>query len=331
MDFSLWDAVLKKCILPGKSLAGVKLNEFNYTCLVGNSEFTNFGLQVEAADTTFTEFDNFKAFWMNTYNYLAVRTVFKNTCATDLFGDCQPLMSIRQIGQQQPSLLVNGVWDEKTLVIKSYNNGKAISLNDIEVGNLRNPPKPWKEDPRIHGCINCASVSCPDLQLYAYQVTPKTTAANVTMTLDEQMDHSMSTWLANPKKGSAIIGNDLYVSKIFDFFPEDFNSAKKDTDSKDIYTFLAQHGPADVQNFLKKHARPGLNYFNYDWNLNGNVKSLCSVDRPCFPWWALLTLILGLAVALFIIILVRRRFTAKRAAYDPLNSTLYDDDVYYDD
>jgi hypothetical protein len=56
--------------------------------------------------------------------------VYQNPCATDVFGDCRPIHSIREVGTEQPSF-ITAVWDYKELKIKSVNG--TLSLNDIEV------------------------------------------------------------------------------------------------------------------------------------------------------------------------------------------------------
>ena len=50
---------------------------------------------------------------------------------------------------------------------------------------------PTREDSRLHACIVCASISCPNVRLRAYQ--PEI--------LRTQMDDNMRDFLANPKKG----------------------------------------------------------------------------------------------------------------------------------
>jgi len=197
------------------------------------------------------------------------------------------------------------VWGIPILTIKDWNGGNAISLNDIEHSYLR-APQNFTEDVRIHGCIVCASVSCPDIRPTAY------TWQNITA----EMNENVGSWLGNPKKGSTVSGNTITLSRIFFWFPGDFNNATGKTDSANLTWFLNQHAPDVVK---KKLADGGYSiaYFDYDWNLNGNNNGLCGTSRPCFPWWALLTLILGILVVLIVaVICVRKR---KQAEYSPIN------------
>jgi len=171
-----------------------------------------------------------------------------------------------------------------------------MALDDIENSYLRSPDQ-FIEDVRIHGCIVCASVSCPDLRDRAY------TVAN----LDDEMSDNVARWLANPKKGSSVSGNIITLSSIFNWFSDDFNNVTGRSNCANLSSFLVQYGPDDVKEVVE-HGRATYNYFTYNWDLNGNIKALCQVERPCFPWWALLTLILGLLVVVIIaVVCVRRR------------------------
>ncbi len=48
-----------------------------------------------------------------------------------------------------------------------------------------------REDSRLHACIVCASVSCPNVRREAYRVDR----------LAQQMDDQVGDFLSNPKKG----------------------------------------------------------------------------------------------------------------------------------
>jgi len=224
----------------------------------------------------------------------------KNTCAIDLFGDCRQLKSIKEIFEQQPSLF-DIIWSTPIQVMKNWNDGQAIALNDIENNYLRQSPL-FIEDVRIHGCIVCASVSCPDLRNSAYTVEG----------IEDEMEENVVSWLANPLKGSTASGSAVKVSTIFDWFAEDFNNATGRSNSFSVETFLKKHGPPSVQKALQ--GTYTLSYFTYNWNLNGNIKGLCKVDRPCFPWWALLCLILGVLVVVVVSVLCVRK--KKQSGYE---------------
>ena len=143
-----------------------------------------------------------------------------------------PLGSIKDIGS-----FFNPVWDRPAGKI----NGKTVSLGDIEHKILR----PMGE-PRIHLAIVCASVSCPDLRNEPY------TAASLNTQLDEQA----RSFLNNENKGLRVSKKNIQISKIFNWFEEDFKQT------------------GGVEAFIRRY-RPNLADLSidanipYDWSLNG--------------------------------------------------------------
>jgi len=128
------------------------------------------------------------AFWINSYNILAIHTVLKNS----------PLDSIRDAGN-----FFNPVWEQDAAVVA----GQMRTLEEVEHKILR----PMGE-PRIHFSIVCASVSCPDLRMEAY------TSAK----LENQLSDQTLLFLTNKQKGLAQQGSSINVSKIFNWFQVDF-------------------------------------------------------------------------------------------------------------
>ncbi len=128
------------------------------------------------------------AFYINTYNILALKTVV----------DHWPLESIKDVGS-----FFKPVWGRDAGTI----GGNTVSLDDIENNKIR----PMGE-PRIHLAIVCASVSCPDLRNEPYTAT----------TLNKQLDEQANAFLRNNKKGLHIAKDEILVSKIFKWFKKDF-------------------------------------------------------------------------------------------------------------
>jgi hypothetical protein len=128
------------------------------------------------------------AFYINTYNILALKTVV----------DHWPLESIKDVGS-----FFKPVWGRDAGIIA----GNTVSLDDIENNKIR----PMGE-PRIHLAIVCASVSCPDLRNEPYTATA----------LNKQLDEQVKAFLRNDKKGLYIAEDEIVVSKIFKWFKKDF-------------------------------------------------------------------------------------------------------------
>jgi len=309
MDFSNWDSVVQKLVTVNDTLAGINLNTFNYAGLNNNYEYANFTWQVEHAfDLDKLNYQQFHAFWINVYNYLAIRLVYDHPCAQDIFGSCRPILSIEEIGTQQPSFVTN-IWTRPALNITSLN--KTLSLDDIEVNHLRNPPNGWKEDARIHASIVCASISCPNIRNRAYTAEA----------IDTELTENTQNFLANPKKGANVEGDSIRISAIFSFFPNDFNNKTgkiNGTNSISIPWFLSTYGPASVKEYISKNPNPTLYYFTYDWNLNGPIKGLCPVDRLCYPWWAFVVAALGIVLLAVLVVVIYRR-SRKKSDYQVVN------------
>lgn len=161
------------------------------------------------------------AFWINAYNLLTI----------DLIVKTDERESIRNQG----SLLKN-VWKKHRWDI----SGKSYTLDGIEHKILRP-----MGDARIHVAINCASLSCPDLLGEPYKASM----------LDAQLDKQSKRFVKDATKGVRASGGELQVSKIFDWFEEDFGD--KDGAAKWVQTYLG----ADV-------ATPIDDYLDYNWSLN---------------------------------------------------------------
>ncbi len=168
------------------------------------------------------------AFWINAYNILAI----------DLVRAHYPVAGIKDIGS-----FLRPVWKRPAGRV----GGREVTLDEVEHQILR----PLGE-PRIHAAIVCASASCPPLRREPYRAE----------TLDSQLDDNTRVWLADPRKGSRVDGDDLEISPILDWFEEDFEA------SGGVLAFLARHGPEAVRARAARSPAPDLETFSYDWSLN---------------------------------------------------------------
>jgi len=169
------------------------------------------------------------AYWINLYNALTV----------DVVLDAYPVKSILKIGG---SFFSPGPWNKKHLKIV----GQKLSLNDIEHGILR----PIWKDSRVHFAVNCASYSCPNLSATAY------TAENV----DDQLTIAAKDYVNSPR-GITIDGEDLLLSKIFDWYQIDFGD-----NENELLNTLAIYAEPELAERLKNH--DGDIDYDYDWGLN---------------------------------------------------------------
>jgi hypothetical protein len=120
--------------------------------------------------------------------------------------------------------------------------GGPMTLDGIEHGMLRK--RGAYDDPRVHFAVNCASVGCPMLREEAY----------VAAKLDAQLDEQATRFLSDRTRNRFRDGR-LEVSKIFDWFAEDFEPrAKFFTRYREALGYPGGEVPVE--------------FLDYDWSLN---------------------------------------------------------------
>ena len=166
------------------------------------------------------------AYWINAYNAFTVDLILKH----------YPVKSIKDIKNGIP--FVNTVWDIKFIEIEQ----RTYDLNNIEHGIIR----PKFEEPRIHFAVNCASISCPKLQNFAYTADQ----------LDEQLTQAVEEFLADDGK-NRIAEDKAVLSKLFTWYGGDFKA-----DGRSKIDYINQYAP------VKMNTDAEISYMDYDWNLN---------------------------------------------------------------
>jgi hypothetical protein len=222
VDHTLYVDLLKKYVKDGV---------VNYQGLKNEESRLNAYLKVlEGTDTGQLSRDEQLAFYINAYNATTIKLIL-----TAYPG----VKSIRDLGGR----VFNRVFSKEIVRIE----GKTISLDDLEHGIIR----PRFKEPRVHFAVNCASTSCPPLISEPYQGS----------ILDQQLDASTRAFLNNPQR-NYLEGNQLYVSRIFKWFSEDFND--------DVVGFFLKFADGDVREQLTANRdRIKVKYLDYDWSLNG--------------------------------------------------------------
>ncbi len=137
LDEALYARILSKYTRDVPDTARVRVD---YSALKHSDEWSHLLTNLTHANpTALPSREERLAFWINAYNILAIQVVL----------DHYPIDDIREAGN-----LIRPVWKRTAGVI----GGRSVSLGWIEHEVLR----PMGE-PRIHGAIVCASVSCPAL------------------------------------------------------------------------------------------------------------------------------------------------------------------------
>jgi hypothetical protein len=149
------------------------------------------------------------------------------------------LRSIRDFGR----VFGNPFRDEFFLLL-----GRPASLDSIEHGMLR----PRYKDARIHFALNCAAASCPMLREEAY----------VAARLDRQLDDQQARFLSDRSR-NRVQGGRLEVSKIFDWYGEDFAP---------LASYFAAHAELlalhPQEAISLKAGKLPMTFLDYDWSLN---------------------------------------------------------------
>lgn len=179
------------------------------------------------------------AFWINAYNAFTLQVIIEN----------YPIESINELhtgGRIIGHILGKTVWDKEFITI----NNKKYSLNDIEHKILRK-----MDEPRIHFAIVCASISCPSLLSEAFEPDKIITQLQ-SQAIEFINDNSRNSFDLKNRKA--------YLSKIFDWFDEDFGDSEKEV-LKYVSQFVPKNINKDIKNNLSEWE---ISYKDYDWNLN---------------------------------------------------------------
>lgn len=131
--------------------------------------------------------------------------------------------------------------------------GGKMTLDTLEHEILRKR----YPDPRIHYAVNCASIGCPMLREEAY----------VGVRLETQLEEQARRFLSDRTRNRVRAGR-LEVSKIFDWFKEDFEPLEGYFVP---YAALLSAEARDQQ--LVRERKASLRFLDYDWSLNDSRSS----------------------------------------------------------
>jgi L-rhamnose mutarotase len=184
---------------------------------------------LESSDVNTLNRDGQMAFYINAYNAWTIKLILSGYPGVE---------SIKDLGG-----FFSGPWKKEFVRLK----GETVTLDHIEHDILR----PTYKDPRVHFAVNCASKGCPLLIAEPYDGSR----------LDEQLDRSTREFINDPER-NYLAEDNLYVSKIFKWFSEDFND--------DVIGFIIQYADEPLKKQLQaQQDRIKVKYLDYDWSLNG--------------------------------------------------------------
>ena len=231
-----WDLLLRKhvVLLDGGKASAVRYHDIAQERAALKAYLSGVSAVTRGEFETWPR-DERMAFLINAYNAFTVEKILTR------YPD---IASIWDFGK----LFGNPFKDEFFVLL-----GARRSLDWIEHETLR---KHYR-DPRIHYAVNCASVGCPMLREEAY------TAERLQAQLEGQARRFLSDRSRNRMRDGR-----LEVSKIFDWFREDFEPRLQ---------YFARHA-ALLTHDAKEHnaiseGRVRLAFLDYDWTLNDSRSS----------------------------------------------------------
>lgn len=182
-----------------------------------------------------------KAFLINAYNAFTIQLILSR------YPD---INSIKDIGS-----FFSSPWKKNFFILL----GRKSSLDDLEHNILRE--EGVYDDPFIHVALVCASIGCPALRNEAYTGEK----------IEQQLTDSMRRFLSDKERNryNSESGS-LEVSKIFDWYNDDFNKGYRGLYSlNDLFSRYVQEltNDKDGQTEILTDSVK-INYLDYNWQLN---------------------------------------------------------------
>jgi len=160
---------------------------------------------------------------------------------------------------------IESIWDTGSFIVKPWRKkfftllGQKRYLDEVEHNMIRK--KGVYDDARIHFAVNCASIGCPALRNEAF----------VYDQLDKQLENSLIRFLSDTSRNTFNSKtNTLEVSKIFDWYMEDFSQNGSKFSSLEAFFAAYAHLFSSHPEALKRIREMSVNitFLKYDWDLN---------------------------------------------------------------
>lgn len=232
---ALYGELLERYWRPPVTIHDIETTVFDYAAMQREATPLFADISAVLARLDLADIDNqdqAKAFWINVYNFAAMRMVVK----------AYPVDSITSFKIS----LIKHPWSKDAINVA----GRDYSLSEIEKDILL----PRFKDPRIIFAVSCAAVSCPD------RIAEPFTGGR----LDAQLDTMIREFLRNPGKGFKLDreANTVTLAWIL----------KKDSHLFEghpggVLGFIQPYLDADRRAWLEAR-HPAIDYFDHDWTLN---------------------------------------------------------------
>lgn len=176
------------------------------------------------------------AFLINAYNSFTLQLIVNHY---DRFqtGDAE---SIRDLGG-----FFSSPWELDFFSLL----GKKRTLDWLEHEKIRVD----FDEPRIHAALVCAAISCPKLRAEAF----------LPSSLNQQLEDQIVTFLSDHDK-NGIDNKGVYLSRIFDWYVEDFNQGGK----RGLLLYLQDYSNALGYGQQQITTSTPVRFVDYNWTLN---------------------------------------------------------------
>ena len=226
VDHSAWDGFLARYVAPGRD--GITRVDYRHVLPSDRETLAVYIAALGGTPITSYRRAEQRAYWINLYNALIVRTVLEH----------YPVATILDIRFGS----ARGPWRKKLLHIE----GEEVGLDDIEHRILR----PLWRDPRLHYALNYAALGSPELQ-------PRAFAAAAT---DAALDAAARAFV-NAPRGARVARGRLIVSSLYRWYEADFGGG-----DRGVIAHLRRYAAPPLAEALARQTRIAGDEF--DWSLN---------------------------------------------------------------
>lgn len=227
-----WQEFLSQCVITNTE--GINLVDYPNLTEANLDLLKRYITRMSQINVTNYNRDEQLAFWLNLYNALIVKIV----------ADYYPIETIQEINIS-PGLFSVGPWGAKLVTV----SGTQLSLDEIQNRIIR---AIWN-DPRSHYAINDGTIGGANLSKEAFQGK----------TINAQLNQAAVQYI-NSLRGIQVIDGKLVVSKIYDWYLDDFGGSELD-----LINHLSLFANQPLQENLQHLS--SINSYIYNWHLNSTV------------------------------------------------------------
>tara|TARA_R110001599_G_C12277316_1_gene663081 strand:+ start:1227 stop:2027 length:801 start_codon:yes stop_codon:yes gene_type:complete len=233
--YALYGELLAQYWRPTLSIHGIETTVFDYDLMKREAVplMNDIVSTLDVFDpSSIGDDDAVKAFWINVYNFTAMRMVV----------EAYPVDSITSFKIS----LIKHPWSKKSIGVR----GRRYSLSDIEKEILL----ARFNDPRIVFAVSCAAVSCPDRTPEVFDGTR----------IDSQLNDLLTNYFRNSGKGM-LLNREARTLTLAWILSKDGHLFQ--TEEGGVMAFVTPYLHKEEQEWLASH-QVTIDYFEHDWTLN---------------------------------------------------------------